>query len=399
MRLLVLHESNFERMGYERAFDHDEHDVVYAGPAERLREIPAETRCGKFELTPGRPVTDQLRPWLREQPPFDRIFARRELLIMPAAELREEFGIPGMRPATALRFRDKVVMKEILAGAGIRVPRWFPVTAMPERVPWSGKVVVKPRDANASRGIVVCADYAAACELVAERGNEPGFAERYEIEEYLDGPVCAVDGFLFRGEPVAVQAARYVGTCLDYGNGSPSGTVQHDAAELAAWACACVRALGGETLTFHLEAIMTADGPAFVEVAARGGGGHLGEMLLRRSGVHLHTVDMATDVRGELATDLIGEPAPELYYGDFLFPGHVYAGAPVTITVPPRLLADPVLVQHRIHPRGVPTTTAPGYVPEHVAFSGMIAGPDPDALESWLRRLFATVTVSTGGAR
>ncbi|WP_433664308.1 ATP-grasp domain-containing protein [Nocardia sp. CA-128927] len=393
MRILVLHESKFERMGYERAFDHGEHDVVYAGNADRLGNIPARIRCGKLELAPGLPVVDQLRPWLREQSPFDRIFARRELLIMPAAELREEFGIPGMRPATALRFRDKVVMKEVLAREGIRVPRWFPVAAMPEQSPWSGKVVVKPRDANASRGIFVCDDYAGARELIAERSREPGFVERYEIEEYLDGPVCAIDGFLFRGEPVAVQVARYVGTCLDYEDGRPSGTVQYDAPDLEKWACECVRALGGETVTFHLEAIMTADGPAFLEVAARGGGGHLGEMLFRRSGVHLHTVDMATDVRGELATDLIAEPAPELYYGDFLFPGHVYAGAPVSVTVPSELLADPVLVTHRIHPEGAPTTTDPGYEPEHLAFAGMIAGPDPDELESWLTRLFASITV------
>ncbi|KAA8884780.1 hypothetical protein F3087_32970 [Nocardia colli] len=396
MKILVLHESKFERMGYARAFDHDEHDVVYAGTADRLGNIPAEIRCGKHELTSDRPVVDQLRPWMRERAPFDRLFARRELLIMPAAQLREEFGIPGMRPAAALRFRDKVVMKEILAAAGIRVPRWFPATALPERIPWSGKVVVKPRDANASRGIVVCDDYDSARTLIAERGREPAFTERYEIEEYLDGPVCAIDGFLFRGEPVAVQVARYVGTCLDYENGLPSGTVQYEDADLAAWACRCVRALGGQTLTFHLEAILTAHGPAFLEVAARGGGGHLGEMLSRRSGVHLHTVDMATDVRGELATDLIAEPAPQLYYGDFLFPGHVYAGAPVSVEVPPELLTDPMLVTHRIHPQGAPTTTDPGYEPEHLAFAGMIAGPDPDELESWLRRLFASVTVSTG---
>ncbi|PXX58143.1 ATP-grasp domain-containing protein [Nocardia tenerifensis] len=398
MRILVLHQNKFERVGYDRAFDHDEHDVVYAGPAEDLDNIPAHVRCGKLELAPDSPVADQLRPWLRERP-VDRIFARRELLILPAAVLREEFGIPGMRPAVALQFRDKVVMKEILDRAGIRVPRWYPVTALPERIPWSGKVVVKPRAANASRGVVVCDDYAAARALIAERGGEPVLAEQYEIEEYLDGPVCAIDGFLFRGEPVAVQVARYVGTCLDYEHGKPSGTVQYDAPELAEWACRCVRALGGETLTFHLEAILTADGPVFLEVAARGGGGHLGEMLFRRTGVHLDTVDMATDVRGELATDLIREPTPGTYYGDFLFPGHVYAGAPVSVSVPPEVLADPMLVKYQIHPEGVPTTTAPGYRPEHLAFSGMIAGPDPATLESWLWRTFAAVTVSPGVLR
>jgi hypothetical protein len=393
MRILVLHQNKFDRMGYERAFDHDEHDVVYAGTAEYVGNIPAGVRCGKVEWVPGRPVADQLRPVLREQPPFDRILARHELLILPAARLREEFGVPGMRPATALRFRDKVVMKETLAAAGIRVPRWFGAAELPERVPWPGKVVVKPRDANASQGIFVCDDYASARELIEAHREDPGFAARYEIEEYLDGPVWTVDGFLFRGEPVAVQAARYIGTCLDFEHGRPSGTVQQEAPDLEAWAGKCVRALGGETLTFHLEAIMTADGPAFLEVAARCGGGYLVEMLSRRTGVHLHTVDMATDVRGELATDLVAAPG-DLYYGDFLYPGHVYGGAPVSVAVPEDMLADPVLLKHRIHPDDTPTTTKAGYRPENLAFSGMIGGPDPAALEAWLRRLFAAVTVS-----
>jgi hypothetical protein len=58
------------------------------------------------------------------------------------------------------------------------------------------------------------------------------------------------------------------------------------------------------------------------------------------------------------------------------------------------MLADPVLLKHRIHPDDTPTTTKAGYRPENLAFSGMIGGPDPAALEAWLRRLFAAVTVS-----
>ena len=395
MRILVLHQNKFERMGYTRCFDHDDHDVVYAGTAEYVADVPPDIRCGKHEWRPDRPVVDQLRPWLAAQPPFDRIIARHELLVLPAAQLRAELGIPGMRPQVAIRFRDKVRMKDTLAEAGIRVPRFYPVTALPERAPWPGKVIIKPRDANASQGVVLCADYASARELVEERRRvDDTFATRYEVEEFLDGPIWTVDGFLFRGEPVAAQAARYVGTCLDFEHGRPFGAVQHPAPNLEAWACACVRALGGQTLSFHLEAIMTAEGPAFLEVAARCGGGYLVAMVHRRTGVHLHTVDWATDVRGELAVDLITEPEPGIYYGDFLYPGHTYGGAPVTVTVAPEVLADPVLLTYQTHPDGEPTTTKAGYRPENLAFSGLIGGPDPDELETWIRRLFRTVTVS-----
>ena len=46
-----------------------------------------------------------------------------EVMVLTAAKLRERFALPGMSVDTVQGFRDKQLMKERVAAAGIRVPR------------------------------------------------------------------------------------------------------------------------------------------------------------------------------------------------------------------------------------------------------------------------------------
>nr|AGZ94286.1 biotin carboxylase [Micromonospora sp. NRRL B-16802] len=398
VRILVLHQNKFDRLGYANAFDHTRHDVTYAGTAGYIDTIPADVRCTRVVLEPDQPVVDQLRPRLLAWPPFDRILTRHELLIAPAAELRAEFGVRGMRPDLARNFRDKVAMKTAVAGRGLRVPRFLPATDLLKvdvEVPWRGRTIVKPRGGSASRGVSLCEDFHQAREFVArEQRGDASFAERYEVEEYVEGGLWQIDGFLFRGEPVAIQASRYVGSCLSFENGGPLGVVQRPHPELEAFAVDCLRALGGDTLTFHLEAITTPQGPVFLEAAARCGGGYTVTAFRRRTGIHLHTLDMATEVADELATEHIHAPETTELHGEFQFPGHVYGGAPITVDVPAELLADPRVLTYQVYPAGKPTPMKGSYRPENLPLSGLITDSDPDVLESWLSDLFAKVTVT-----
>jgi biotin carboxylase len=53
---------------------------------------------------------------------FDRIVALWEPAVLLAARLREALGVEGMRYDHAQLFRDKDLMKQAVAAAGIRVP-------------------------------------------------------------------------------------------------------------------------------------------------------------------------------------------------------------------------------------------------------------------------------------
>ena len=56
---------------------------------------------------------------------IDRVESLWEPLTLAAASIREQLGIPGMSRETVLGFRDKSIMKDRIAKAGLRVPYAF----------------------------------------------------------------------------------------------------------------------------------------------------------------------------------------------------------------------------------------------------------------------------------
>lgn len=392
MRILILHQNRYYKVKYDVAIDHDEHEVHYAGTADYLAQIPAGLRCRTCLIDPAAPYEPQLDAWLREHGPFDRILTRQEKHLLTAAELRERHGIPGMRPAQTRLFRDKVPMKEAILRAGLRAPRYVELDgAPPEALPWAGATILKPRDGAGSQGVQLFPSAAAA--LAHLRGEGAAALAHHELEEYLEGPIWHVDGYLFEGEPVAVQTSKYVGTCLDYNAGRPLGSIQFDNPGLAAWALECLRALGARSLTFHLEAIVTPHGPAFLEVAGRAGGGDVVETFQRATGIHLHVLDMASDVDGAVAARHARRLPSDLRYGFFIIPGHSLGGAPCRVLGADDLLRSPLVQDHRKLPEDAPTPKAPTYQAHDVPLSGIVAHAQPALLEAWMLELFDSVHV------
>jgi len=66
-------------------------------------------------------VIARVHGWLRGRS-VDRILANWEPLVIVAARMRERFGLPGMSVDTVRGFRDKQLMKDRVAAAGLRVP-------------------------------------------------------------------------------------------------------------------------------------------------------------------------------------------------------------------------------------------------------------------------------------
>src|ERR1700733_203876 len=67
-------------------------------------------------------VIARVHAWLRGRT-VDRILANWEPLVLLAARLRERFALPGVSVDAVRGFRDKQLMKERVAAAGLRVPR------------------------------------------------------------------------------------------------------------------------------------------------------------------------------------------------------------------------------------------------------------------------------------
>lgn len=358
MHLLILNRYSDEFADYGRYIDHEEHTVSYVTVADHVPMIPE--RRGQVEvvgsLTDAADVLRAAGRCHRAAGSFDAVLAMSEFDLLTAAATREEFGVPGPDTHSTLRFRDKAVMKEAVTKAGLRVPRFEPVlspadvAAFARRCP--GAVVVKPRAGAASAGVTVIP---AGAPLPREQDLFPSEGE-YEAEEFLNGPIWHVDGIRYQGATTCRFASRYLGTCHGFALGRPLGSVLHrgeEAEAIADFADACLDALGLTDGAFHLEVIQHRDGPVFLEVGARIGGGEIPFVIHEVYGLDLFQewvrVLLGASPSGSTASDstehvgflMLPEPVghtlvsrtglvgriPHLYAEELPSPGHRFDGS------------------------------------------------------------------------
>ncbi|WP_146085041.1 ATP-grasp domain-containing protein [Rathayibacter tritici] len=282
--------------------------LLRAKSARRLaaRALPGIRAIGELDVAAG----DDLDEYNRASPQMIELVAAlatklgpphgivgiHEHTTLPAARLRERFGVPGTSVRTATLCRDKVVMKQAVAGAGIVTPRFWPVDAgttakdLADALgPLPGRKVLKPRSQAASLGVRIFAD---TTELLDEvRRN--GCPDDHEVEEFVDGTVCHLDGVVRDGEIIFLCGSSYVTSCFDFRfNTTPLASVTiDDPATLDAalhFAADVLDAVGLTSSVFHLEAFLLPDGSfVFLEIANRFGGAGIQDHIQLAYGVDL----------------------------------------------------------------------------------------------------------------
>ncbi|MFI9175517.1 acetyl-CoA carboxylase biotin carboxylase subunit family protein [Streptomyces lincolnensis] len=289
---------------YEEFLDHDRHRISYvvdALGAEGVLVDPA--RIAHYVQVEDVNDFDLLRSAVEEvvekAGPVDRLIALSEFTLEIAARVRVELGIPGPTPEEVAVYRDKVRMKEVLAEAGVRVPRFAGCADIEQSVAFAAAtgypVIVKPVDGAASIGVHRVDDEATLRELLPTLD-----LSRYEIEEFVTGVVHHVDGFADARCEVPFQVASvYVGDCLSFGSGSPLGSVVLQESELRGrieeFSRECIAVLGLRDTPFHLELFVTASGDlVFLEVGGRVGGSEVPHLLNKLFGVNLYEACLRT---------------------------------------------------------------------------------------------------------
>ena len=104
----------------------------------------------------ARSLADGVREAGRRLGSVDRALSILEDLQVPLAQVREELGIAGMDEQTAVGFRDKARMKDVLRAAGVPCARHGLARSVEEAwaaAEWCGfPVVVKPPAGAGARG-------------------------------------------------------------------------------------------------------------------------------------------------------------------------------------------------------------------------------------------------------
>ena len=150
--------------------------------------------------------------------PLDAVVAVDDPGIHLAALASEALELPANRAEAVLATRDKSVLRERLAAAGVPSPAWhvarfdddFSATlgAVEAAIGWP--VVIKPLALNGSRGVIRANDAAALRRAIgrlqrllaapAVRGECGETADRFLIEGYIPGGEVALEGLLRGGE-------------------------------------------------------------------------------------------------------------------------------------------------------------------------------------------------------
>ncbi|WP_329411833.1 hypothetical protein OG563_05645 [Nocardia vinacea] len=257
--------------------------------------------------------------------------------VLRSARLRGRLGLPGQTLESARAYRDKLIMKDTVARAGVAVPRRRAIdrpTDLIEFIEEAGlPVVVKPRRGSASIGVRILRGRGDVTAFLAsgELPAAPQHRDRWIAEEYVDGDFFHVDGVIADGAVAHCWPSQY-----SSGNAEAAQRESELSSVLLApddprtellqrFAADVHRALPSPAFptSFHLEAWIPAHGkPVLCEIASRTGGALIARIYREAFGVHLSRENL----RGQcgLGLELTHQPAaPRRAGGWVLFPpGH-----------------------------------------------------------------------------
>jgi biotin carboxylase len=241
-------------------------------------------------------VIQRVEAWLGDRRP-DRIESLWEPLVLLAARLRDRLGVPGMSHDTVLGFRDKQLMKERVAAAGLRVPhsrRVRKASEIWEAAEQIGYPLILKPIAGAGSADTYRVDDARQLASVLER---MGHVKEASCEEFVDGEEFTYDTVCINGRPAYENVAQYLPRPLIARTNewiSPVIITVRDMQQPKIRAGVelgrnVLKALGMGTGFTHMEWYRKSNGEVvFGEIGCRPGGAHLVDQMNFTSDISLY---------------------------------------------------------------------------------------------------------------
>lgn len=242
-------------------------------------------------------VLDRAHEWLRGHN-VDRVETLWEPTVLLAARMRERFGVPGMSYDTVLGFRDKQLMKERIAAAGLRVPHSARATTgdevreAAERIGYP--LILKPI-AGAGSADTFRVDDKAELERVLTRMQH---VPEVSVEEFIEGEEFTHDTICVDGIPAYENVAQYLPRPLIARTDESCSPIICTVRDLEQPKMAAGLTLGRSVLTAlgmgtgytHMEWYRKADGEVILgEIGCRAGGARLVDQMNYTSDQDLYT--------------------------------------------------------------------------------------------------------------
>jgi hypothetical protein len=402
MKILILHRIPYHKIDYHRGIDHDRHDVTYVGTETALANIPDHVNCQKLVRPGVGKAADEIITLLEaKQFCFERILSLSEYELLDAAQVREHFGVSGPTISQVEKVRNKVVMKTMVAAAGIRVPEFLPLPKLLQQPPyWQDSIILKPINGASSENVKKLPSVTALLQELYQRSTgislldqqDNNNFDQFEVEEFIQGSIIHFDGLVQKGKVKVVLASQYVGNCLEYADGQPLGSVQIDLSALEkAWVSEVLSAVDLTQGSFHLEAIASNRGLVFLEVANRVGGADVVDTFELATGIHLPSAELKICVGETLELPNFGTLAKK--YGWYIFPGHHYQSDYCRISEDNRFRNHPFIVRWQQLSTAQKLPECITYQAVEVPLAGLVGGDNSEMLQAFLRELFTQVKI------
>lgn len=226
--------------------------------------------------------------------PVHRVVGLDEFDVLTAARAREHLQLGGMTSSHALRFRDKLTMRNIAAKAGIPCPEFsgiFNPDAINEymdRVP--GPWIVKPRNEVSAFGIRKCDSREDVWQSLGDldaRNTWRDHPSQFLVEKFIVGSVFHVDSVVEGGKIVTCGVSQYGKPPFEvshYGGVFTTSIVPYRSKvrkELEKLNTQLLEAFKYERGVSHAEFLQSAEDGKFylLEVACRVGGAYIANVL------------------------------------------------------------------------------------------------------------------------
>jgi biotin carboxylase len=227
---------------------------------------------------------------LHEFKRIDAVVSFTEHGLMPAAVIKEALGIKGNALEAVRLTRDKIAMREHLAGRdlGAVVTRSCDSASEVRSFLRSvgGPIIVKPAEGAGSSGVfrVSSLDQVESA-FARSRGEYPGPTL---VEEFIDGPEYSVESFTTDGrhDIIAVTAKTTTGAprYIETGHLMPAVLAASALAELRGLVTDFLGSIGHSFGPAHTEVRFGPAGPRIIEGNTRPGGDFIWELVLRAMG-------------------------------------------------------------------------------------------------------------------
>jgi biotin carboxylase len=219
------------------------------------------------------------------------IYSPVDAFVRVAAALARRHGLPGPEPDGSGIAVDKAAARRALDAAGVPDARWAcrPAAQPDLSSPIGYPCVVKPIDGVSSWDVMLAENDADVRE-VARRHLRRRYRRALRpqhvllFEEYLEGPMYSAEGIVASGGPTILgYSDRVLSAAPYFVELGSSVAVDPPCPEADVFVRDCLAALDYDFGAFHLEFVVTAQGPRLVELNPRfvGAGTHhaLGRLI------------------------------------------------------------------------------------------------------------------------